>query len=164
MFRVLNFFKLLVFGSMAGAVLFLIDCGGREIFSRTPISGKVSVGPDWYLLPLENPFRPIKKTQNICAEFSERLQTKDGIWKPVLENGTVLTIDVLAIDEEGNEHRMNRVASISEKKICFEKTSESNWIDTLPRNRSYKGIKMRSDHLIELDGVYWYGYNQENSP
>lgn len=149
------------------AVIFIINSvidfyRMRNPYSRVDISNPISVDENWKQINLAEHFKPYKKKQEICVEFSEAVLKEPYVWKPKLKNGVFVTLEVQVIDERGNTFDFNKVGSLSEKQMCFIATNGDGWDDILPKDRNYESVKVRSDYPINLSKVEWYGYNPQD--
>lgn len=134
----------------------------RNPYSRVEITNQISIDEDWKQIDLAEHFKPYKKIQRICVEFSETVLKEPYVWKPKLENGIFVTLEVQATDERGNTFDFNKVDSLGENRMCFTATNGDGWDDILPKDRNYQSVKIRSDYPTTLSKVEWYGYNPED--
>jgi hypothetical protein len=143
-------------------LLLAFQCGcplPLEVPEKVMIADSAVLDKDWAVLSNEKLFMPGRKNQRICLLFAETQEVDHQKSRLLSRIGQDYKIEVQAIDSNDNVLDLNRISYLNETEMCFMRTPEEGWQEILPRDRSYKGIRIRSNHPISIKEIAWVAYD-----
>jgi hypothetical protein len=132
-----------------------------EVPEKVLIADSANLDKEWTVLSNEKLFRPGKKRQNVCFLFAEPQEVDHQKGRLLSRIGQDYKIEAQVIDSNDNVLDLNKISYLNETKLCFYRTPEEGWQDILPRDRLYKGVRIRSNHPILIKEIAWEAYDSK---
>lgn len=118
------------------------------------IAGAISISSEWVEIIPESPLEPEREVQQVIIWFAQPYETvSDGIR---FSDDTIVP-EVQLVDERGNVYNL-RISSIGSSGIGLRCCSET-WNQSLPKDRNYRAVRIRSERPINGSKVVWRCYN-----
>jgi len=162
-------------------VLALSGCGavyrsGFVSVPRQPISGPVSIGPEWVEIIPPEPLIPYGTDQEIVIGYLD-YDRKNSSFDDTLEilnlsDGRKTKIEAVIFDDEGKQYEL-QISGVGgvHGGVWFTKKGEVKWSGEpnfsqadysdvrFPQNRSFTKLKMRSEIPLNCEYIEWVGVN-----
>jgi hypothetical protein len=148
---------------IAGALLIasLILCSSCALYRKShpnldrDIAGPVSISSEWIEILPEEPLKPEREVQQVLIWFAQPYTTGvNGITSP---DGHTFSPEVQLIDQRGNAYNL-RISAIDSSGIGLSCCKEQGY-QSLPKDRNYRAVRIRSDRLVNGSKVVWRCYN-----
>lgn len=147
-----------------GALVLLVLVGGfiygfATSDSEEIVSGPVSLSSQWTEFIPGKPLRPLKQSQEIVLDVdpSEGLIEDNLHLKRIqLSNGLLLRPQIQLVDSQGNVFD----AEVSRYPVpSLYKNGISGYVSSLPQDREFTKIRVRSDSPVRLSRIVWHCHN-----
>ena len=128
----------------------------RWIFSPyldQDVTGPVTLSPEWQDIVPREPLRAERQIQYVILTFAEPFEPNyKGDRGLRLSDGSVVVPEVQLVDQYGNIFNLHSPA-LDHTGMGF--TSEN----ALPKDRTYRTVRIRSNKPIKVSRIYWHCYN-----
>ncbi len=128
------------------------------------LSGALTIGDQWTEMQAQTPLKADKTFQYVVLELEppfkfDLLSEGSGPNKGkgiLIPGGEVINPEIEIIDQDGNSFRLiyaggtGAFLSSDDTKYGYPYPGE------LPRDRSYKTVRIRSPHQIKVKAIYWF--------
>ena len=144
---------LLLFVGSVAYVYFIIFGNADRTIARN-----LSVTNEWTEVSIDPPVKPSYDHQAIYLRpvgFKVDLAVKGNEIR--LPDGTVVEPEVEVYDENGKAFRMHKSGFAMAREDYVEFWPEPTW--TLPKNRKYSSVRIRSDVPFVCESVSWIDYS-----
>lgn len=115
------------------------------------IAGPVMLSSDWLEIVPKEPLRAERQIQYMILNFAEPV--KADYMRLRLPDGSLVVLEVQLVDQYGNIFNL-RSSALDETRMGF--TSENS----LPKDRVYRTVRIRSNKPINISRIYWHCWNQ----
>jgi hypothetical protein len=129
------------------------------------ISGRITASSEWTEIAPDKPLKSEREINAVMFNFETPLNEKDVItgndvkrWGIRFPNGKVILPEVELIDQNGKTYPLS-VSFFGTKAIGFGMRDPQTHLETLPRDKTYRAVRIRSDERVIFSRVYWYSYN-----
>lgn len=116
------------------------------------ISGPVTLTSEWIEIVPEEPLRPEREVQKILLDFAQPYESDHDAWKIRFPDGSLVAPEVQLIDKNGNVFTSSKVASLGQTGMGLRMSS-------LPQDRVYLKLRLRSDKPIAISRIIWRCYD-----
>jgi hypothetical protein len=126
------------------------------VHSDQKVSGEITVSSEWVVITPEERMEPRKQYQSLVLDVADPL-LKDNLHLEDIRfaDGSAVHPEAQIVDEYGKVYdlRMERAPTPSRH--------ENSVVDfgSLPDDRAYTQVRLRSDRPLRLSGVLWHCYN-----
>jgi hypothetical protein len=126
------------------------------------ISGYTTIRTEWTEISFANLIIPERPENEVIVEF-ESLYTPsrqdEGL---LLPDGSILAPEIQVVDQQGNIFELNKVLGLGPQSFGRGMVDPETWKNKLPRDRSYKAIRIRSNKSVKATRIYWQSYSFED--
>jgi hypothetical protein len=147
-----------------GALVLLVSVGAlvygfATADSEQIVSGPVTLSSQWTEFVPQKPLQPLKQSQEIVLDVdpSEGLiEDNLHLERIQLSNGPLLRPQIQLVDSQGNVFE----AEVSRYPVpSLYKNGISGYVSSLPRDREFTRIRVRSDFPVRLSRIVWHCHN-----
>lgn len=137
-------------------------------FVERDISGPVTVSSEWKEITPSELLRALREQNAVMFDFSAPVEEKDLItgndatkWAIRFKDGSTAMPEVSLVDQDGSEYQLV-LGYLSTKLVGFTMTNPSTHLENMPRDRTFRAIRIRCMKPISFSRVYWYSFNQSD--
>ena len=120
------------------------------------ISGPVTITPEWFEITPKEPLKPEREVQNVIVWFAIPYQTRHPP-ALVFQDGAAITPEVQLIDQHGNVFNL-RASAAGSSGLGY-RCCDGVFDKGLPKDRTYRTVRVRSDKPIQASKIVWRCYN-----
>jgi hypothetical protein len=164
--------RILVLLCLVGVLLFGMSCSVyRGVFSpelELPISGPITVSSAWSEIVPAKPLKAERQENAVMFDFATVLNEKDLVtengvakWGIRFPDGSVVMPEVQLIGQDGKAYPLTP-DFFDSKGVGFDMTDPSTHLDSLPRDKKFRAVRVRCPKSIRFSRVYWYSFNQSD--
>ena len=135
-------------------------------FVERDISGPVTVSSEWKEITPTQPLQTVRQRNAVMFDFSPRLGEKDLVtgndvtkWAIRFSDGSTAMPEVKLVAQDGSEYQLIP-GYLSTKLVGFTMTNPTTHLESLPRDKKFRAIRIRCTKPINFSRVYWYSFNQ----
>lgn len=143
----------------------------RAVFSpelEIDLHGPLTVSSEWTDITPARPMKAERAENAVMFDFASALNERDVIterdvskWGIRTADGSVVMPEVELVDEKGNVYPL-RVSNFGTKGVGFHMVDPETHLENLPRDRTYRTVRIRCSRPISFSRVYWSSYNQSD--
>ncbi len=143
----------------------------RAVFSpefKRDISGPLTVSSKWIEIVPDKPLKAEREQNAVMFDFAVPLNEKDVItgndvarWRIRFPDGSTAIPEVQLVEQSGNTYSLS-VSFFGTKGIGFGMIDPQTHLETLPRDKTYRAVRIKCEERITFSRVYWYSYNQSD--
>jgi len=143
----------------------------RTAFSpelKRVISGPLTVSSEWIEIVPDKPLKAQRGENAVMFDFATPLNEKDLItgndvrkWGIRFPDGSVTIPEVQLVDQNGNVYPLG-VAFFDTKGIGFGMSDPATHLESLPRDKTFRAVRVRCARSIGFAKVYWYSFNRSD--
>ncbi|HKO42104.1 MAG TPA: hypothetical protein VJU84_02350 [Pyrinomonadaceae bacterium] len=122
------------------------------------ITGPVTIPDEWLELVPNKPLRVERQIQKIVLDLDKSVKLERDGWGLVLPDGSIVQPAVQLIDENGQVYNLDVASSWSNPStgVTYREFSMAD----LPKDKSYRMVRLRSAKPVPCRRVFWRSYNQ----
>lgn len=151
----LSITAIFIFGSYAFFVYSV-----KAMHKKQTIAENIQITADWQEITPEQPLKPTKQVQRIMLSiegYESKIERNDfGNIK--LADGKNINPEIQIVDENGKVYKLKNSSRLGND-VGFSPIEENGENFQLPRDLSYKIVKIRSDKPFRCKKIYWYDYD-----
>ncbi len=149
----------IVFGlAFADIVLYKVQRMYKPYLDRE-ISGPVKLERQWLEINFKEPLSPERPANEISLVFEEVYEDRVAGRGLQLPNGQLLSPEMQLVDSQGEVFELNQVAALGPRGLSRSMGDPINWKETLPRDRTYRALRIRSDTIVNVTRIFWRSYD-----
>jgi hypothetical protein len=120
------------------------------------ISGPATLSSEWLEIKPQEPLKPEREVQNVIIWFAVPYTARQPP-ALVFEDGAAITPEVQLVDAGGNIFKLRTSGGDSSgfAYTCCDGTYDRR----LPKDRTYRSVRIRSDRPIQASQIVWRCYN-----
>jgi hypothetical protein len=126
------------------------------------------VSSDWREIIAIKPFTAEREENAVMFDFAIPLNEKDLVtgndvtkWGIRFSDGSVIMPEVQLVDQNGNVYPLI-VGFFSTKLVGFRMIDPATQLENLPRDKTFRAVRVRCARDISFSRVYWYSFNQSD--
>jgi hypothetical protein len=127
-------------------------------FLDREISGPVTISSEWMEITPQEPLKPEHEVNAVTLMFASEYipdYKENGLR---FSDGTVMVPEVQLIDQDGKVYALG-IESMGPKGMGFAFFDPISHLESLPKDKVYRTVRIRSDKPIECSKLVWRGYN-----
>lgn len=133
-----------------------------EPYRDREISGPITLSNEWLEIEFKEPLFPERPANEISINFEDEYQDRQAGLGLILPDGRVLSPEIQLVDVQGNIFILNQVAALGPRGFNRAMGDPTTWKETLPRDRSYRAIRIRSDTKVNVARIFWRSYDPKD--
>ena len=120
------------------------------------VAGSVRLSSDWLEIAPKEPLKPEREIHEVIVFFPNpyMINSQGGQQSPT---GIVAIPEIQLVDQSGKVFNL-AVSSQGETAIGYSFRDESHQ-EVLPKDRTYRAIRLRSDKPVDVERIVWRCYN-----
>jgi hypothetical protein len=154
-------------GRLASAVttfslVFLSSCSGiqEKMYPvvNQKIYGPVIIKDEWLEIIPKEPLKATRDVSEVILWFADRYEPKlelKGVRSP---DGRTITPEVQLVAQDGTTYQLT-VSSLDETGIGFRLHSFNSTPMSLPKDKIYSRVRVRSNSALKCSSIIWRNYN-----
>ena len=143
----------------------------RAVFSpefKRDISGPLTVSSEWTEIVPDKPLKAERAENAVMFDFAVPLNEKDVItgndvarWGIRFPDGSVTIPEAQLVEQNGNVYPL-AVGFFGTKAVGFRMIDPATHLESLPRDKTFRAVRVRCAKSISFAKVYWYSFNQSD--
>jgi hypothetical protein len=122
------------------------------------VTGPILISSEWTEIVPKKPFHVERQIQIVVLDLDKSVDLQKEGWGVVLSDGSVVTPEVELIDQEGNTYPLE-VPSAWFSPSTGVKYREFSSKNDLPKGKTFRAIRIRSDKPVRCNRIFWRCYN-----
>lgn len=122
------------------------------------ISGPIVISPDWVEIAPKNPLRAELVVQQVVIYVQRPIKESRDSWELILPDGSKVIPEVQLIDEQGNVYDLTEPSG-TQNPHSVEAFQRGFSNRTLPKDKVYKSVRVRSAKPVSVLKVVWRCYD-----
>jgi hypothetical protein len=125
------------------------------------ISGEITITDAWVEISPHEPLRADREIQEVVLAVKQPVKVESGGWGLVLTDGSTADLEVQIIDEDGNIYNLTS-PTYTVSPGSKEPMSAGFGMRDLPKNKTYRTVRIRSSKPLVCARIYWRCYYPED--
>jgi hypothetical protein len=128
----------------------------------------VQVSSEWKEITPSQELRALREQNAVMFDFSAPADEKDLVtgadatkWAIRFKDGSSAMPEVKLVDQDGSEYQLVP-GYLSARLVGFTMTNPTTHLENMPRDRTFRAIRVRCMKPISFSRVYWYSFNQSD--
>jgi len=140
----------------------------RGVFSpefKRDISGPLTVSSEWIEIVPDKPLKAERDQNAVMFDFAIPLNERDVItgndiarWGIRFPDGSIAIPEVEIVEQNGNVYSLE-VGFFGTKAVGFRMIDPATHLENLPRDKTFRAVRIRCAKSISFARVYWYSFN-----
>ena len=126
------------------------------------ISGPITLTNEWVEIEFKEPLFPERPKNEICIDFENTYPDHHVGLGMILPDGQLLSPEIQLVDLQGNAFILNEVTAMGPRGFNRGMRDPETFRETLPRDRSYRAIRVRSDTKVNVSRIFWRSYDPKD--
>lgn len=126
------------------------------------ISGPMTVSEEWTEISFTKLLSPQRSENEISLDLENTYSPSRNEEGLISSDGSIVSPEIQLVDQEGNIFELNKVIGLGPQGFSKGMIDPKTWQDTLPKDRSYKAIRIRSDKPLKVTRIFWRSYDPKD--
>ena len=130
-------------------------------YLKIEISGPATNSSEWMEITPQEPLKPEREVNAVILIFATEYKPDykaNGLRFP---DGAVVVPEVQLIDQDGKTFPMG-IESMGATGMGFGFFDPNSHLESLPKDKIYPTVRIRSSQPIQCSKIVWQGYNQRD--
>jgi hypothetical protein len=123
------------------------------------IAGPVTISSEWLEIVPQRPLLVERQIQMIVLDLDKSIKLERDGWGLVLPDGSVVKPQVQVISDDGKTYDLNHPAFWWNPSTGVT-YAEFSLLELLPKDRTYRQVRIRADKAVRCNRIFWRNYNQ----
>jgi hypothetical protein len=122
------------------------------------LSRQVTISSEWKEFVPKEPLRVERQIQMVVLDLDKSIKLENNGWGLLLPDGTVVTPEVELLDEDGKVYPLIAPSAWFSPSTGV-KYREFSAIEALPKDKTFRAVRVRCDKPILCNRIFWRCYN-----
>jgi hypothetical protein len=145
--------------------LFFLSCATlqRKItpYVERDISGPVTITTEWLEITPTEPLKPEREVNVVNLVFTTEYKPDYQSNGLRLKDGALALLEVQLVDQYGKTYMLG-IESMGPKGIGYGLFDPISHLESLPKDKVYPTVRIKSNKPIECSKIIWRSYNQRD--